>query len=361
MPKPSDLLQGTLDLLILKTLSREALHGWGIAKRAEFARTIAERSVSGREAASKWAEARASIGNRTECSAYGGLSLSPQLGYLPIGRDPNSGLWEFSHLQTGEPAERGADGKLILKESTGLVFVLLPGGTFTMGAQKGHPEGPNYDPDSEPDEGPPREVKLSPFFLSKYEMTQGQWLRFTGTNPSRYDPLMYFNSWNAKGEPGDLIHPVEQVSWDDCTAMLERLGLRLPREAQWEYGARAGTTTAWWCGNEVESIIGAGNLADRYARENGGDWPNWEDWSDGNTSHARVGSFLPNAFGLHDVIGNVMEWCQDLYSLGTSDRVHRDGPFNQHHCAARSASRETLQPEYRDAGLGLRPARAITP
>ena len=65
-----------------------------------------------------------------------------------------------------------------------MVFVLIPGGTFWMGAQKDEPDRPNYDPDARNDEFPPHEVTLSAFFISKFEMTQGQWLRFTGRNPS---------------------------------------------------------------------------------------------------------------------------------------------------------------------------------
>src|SRR5262245_29053071 len=166
-------------------------HGWGIPKRVEFARTIAERSLGGSEAAAKWREAVASVSDAKECPPYGGLRITPQLGLLPVGRDPASGLWEFAHLQTGEPAQRGADGKLILKEETGLVFVLLPGGTFTMGAQRTDPTGPNYDPEAITDEAPLRDVSLSPFFLSKFEMTQGQWLRFVGRNPSLHGPHEY--------------------------------------------------------------------------------------------------------------------------------------------------------------------------
>lgn len=100
-------------------------------------------------------------------------------------------------------------------------------------------------------------MTLAPFFISKYEMTQGQWRRFTGENPSYHGP-----DYRYKGEPPaeTPIHqnqpwnPVEQVSWPDCRDVLDRLGLVLPTEAQWEYAARAGTSTAWWTGNEKESI-----------------------------------------------------------------------------------------------------------
>ncbi len=115
-------------------------HGCGIAKRAEFARGIAERSVSGGEASARWAEATAAITDVANARGMAAFALSPQLGLLPIGRDPGSGLWEFAHLQTGEPAVRGPDGKLVLNVETGLVFVLLPGGTFQNGRAEERPE-----------------------------------------------------------------------------------------------------------------------------------------------------------------------------------------------------------------------------
>src|SRR5262245_66256570 len=105
---------------------------------------------------------------------YEGLELAPQLGLLPLGQDPESGLWEFADLQTGDPPERGSHGKLDLKTGFGLVFVLLPGGNFWMGAQNADPVKPNFDPHAQIDEAL-HQVRLSPFFLSKYEMTQGQW------------------------------------------------------------------------------------------------------------------------------------------------------------------------------------------
>src|SRR6185503_3453921 len=185
------------------------------------------------------------------------------------------------------------DGTLVLKEETGLVFVLLPGGTLRMGAQKSDPNGASYDPESEGNEGPIQEVALSPFFMSKYEMTQGQWLRFTGKNPSRYDPRSEFG-----GHRSTLLHPVEQVSWTTCSEVLSRMDLLLPTEAQWEYAARAGTLSVWWTGDVKESLAGAANVADSFCRKNGGPsvWV-YEDWlDDGYSVHAPVGSYAPNAF-----------------------------------------------------------------
>ncbi len=360
----------------LATNGVSAEHGWGVTKRAEFARMIEERSVSSPEAAALWTEAIASIANATECPGYSELRLTPQIGLVPIGRDPESGLWEFAHLQTGEPARRGPDGRLLFEEETGLVFVLLPGGTFLMGAQKDDPRGPNYDPQATPDEGPPHEVSLSPFFLSKFEMTQGQWLRFVGRNPSTYGPHKWSQDWTRSGQMADLAHPVERVSWNDCTEVLDRLALVLPSEAQWEYGARAGTTTIWWTGNEKQALAGAGNVSDSYAKAHGAEhWGTHElDLDDGHSVHARVGSYRANAFGLHDVIGNVWEWCRDGYQSGfyrrapvkdpLSDpgesalRVSRGGGFVHQASYARSASRPYDSPVHADH-VGLRPAREI--
>ncbi|MFN9786380.1 MAG: serine/threonine protein kinase [Planctomycetia bacterium] len=99
--------------------------GWGVAKRYEFAQTIGDRSIDGPEARRLWDEAIAAIKSSPK---HGGLEIVPQMGLLPIGMDQASQLWEFAHLQTGEPAVRGSDGKLVLTEETGVVFVLIPGG-----------------------------------------------------------------------------------------------------------------------------------------------------------------------------------------------------------------------------------------
>jgi formylglycine-generating enzyme required for sulfatase activity len=298
---------------------------------------------------------------------------------VPIEKDPESGLWEFAHLQTGKVPERGKNGKLILTEDMGLVFVLIPGGTFNMGAappSEANPAGsPNADPEAADMEGPVHEVTINPFFLSKYEMTQGQWLRFTGKNPSAYGPENYHPIWNQDRALHSLLHPVEQVSWKDCEELLSRLKLRLPTESEWEYAARAGTTTIWWTGNVKETLKGAGNLADlfckRYGPSAGMKYEEWLD--DGFVVHAPIGSFIPNGFGLHDVCGNLYEWCQDSFgkysdalvhgsaheSNGSSYRIFRGGSWGDHAERCRSADRHRQDPDHFNHFLGLRPSASL--
>ena len=236
--------------------------------------------------------------------------------------------------------------------------------------------GPNIDPqtDNLGDESPTT-VTLSPYFLSKYEMTQGQWKRATGVNPAGY--RTYYHS----GRQNQPYNPVEQVSWDDCMLWLPRLGLELPTEAQWERGARGGTATSWWCGQDAQSIArkNAGNLADAWAKGLSGDdssgWP-YEEWlNDGNMIHTAVGSYAPNPYGIHDVIGNVGEWCRDGYwrydvkdpgpgdgvrpIQGSVNRVVRGGCYAYDAAAARSACRNADLPQFKVPSLGVRPARRI--
>ena len=346
-------------------------------ERLKFARTIYQRSVL--EYGATWDRAIQSIANVEECPQYKGLKINPQVGLVPIGHIPELGLWEFVHLQTGTIPKRRADGKLIITENTGLVFVLIPGGSFRMGAVKPHAKGatgsPNIDPEAGGNESPVHEVTLSPYFLSKYEMTQGQWLRFTGENPSVHGP-----DTNIAGKWHSLLHPVENISWVECHRVLRQLGFRIPTEAQWEYATRAGTTTAWSTGNERETLRGKVNLADKSAKDGGMIWASIEDWPDlvdGYVVHAPVGTYDANGFGLHDVHGNVTEWCRDWFGsyshpVKTGDgerevpntrarhRIIRGGSCYTTARDARSADRHGYTPNFSDNILGIRPAMDIT-
>jgi formylglycine-generating enzyme required for sulfatase activity len=342
-------------------------HGLGISRRLENASGIRERSVSGQEARGLW---KRTIDSVTADGRFSGLDLRPQLGLLPLGPDPHSGLQEFVHVPSGEvPARRSEDKSLAFDERSGIVLVLLPGGEFWIGAQKESRTRENYDPDAEVDEEPVC-VTLDPFFISKYQMTQGQWLRFTSCNPSRHR-----EEKSSDRSTFTDLHPVEQVSWNDCARVLFRLGLILPTEAQWEYAARAGTKWPWWTGPEENSLEGKANLADRSYLE----WGALRDtpivaWSDGYPLHAPVNEFEPNPFGLHSVHGNVWEWCRDEYgfsrrNLGKRDglqespdlkaKIFRGGSFYRGPISARSALRRKNDPEHRIDYLGLRPARTL--
>lgn len=343
-----------------------------VRKQLSEARTLRGRSIDAREQA--WQEVVASVAKPHD-PTYQGLALTPQLGLVPIGRDPDSGLWEFAHLLTGDIPERDEQGRLRLTDATGLVLVLLPGGSIQIGAwppgSEHRPGEPFVDPYAAPYECPVQTIQLDAFFISKYEMTQGQWLRATGNNPSTGRPP------RMDDVPCTLLHPVESVDWFEADAVLTRLGLVLPTSAQWEYAARGGTTTPWYTGHVKESLQDAENLADRAYAAHRPPSAVTEPWSDGHERHAPVGIYRSNPFGLHDVLGNVLEWCQDPVqsylapprpgdglrggdpSQESSTRVVRGGSFHSDATVARCSNADLWQPIRRADGGGVRPVRPI--
>ena len=221
----------------------------------------------------------------------------------------------------------------------GILFVRIPAGEFLMGS-------PNSEPARAKDESPvSRAVIAKSFWMSKYEVTQGEWTAVMGNNPSQY-------------RYGDE-HPVENISWEDCQRFIQRLNavsprtFRLPTETEWEYACRAGSRTAYCSGNSVSDLDRCG-------------------WYDGNsgTGHHPVGEKEPNYWGLYDMHGNVYEWCQDYYweNYGNhpgdasawehpnenANRVRRGGSFQQPAKNCRSAFRGTGLPENQREDVGLR-------
>lgn len=321
-------------------------------------------------AAAAWRDAAAAV-RRT--GRHGALELVPQDGLLPIGTDPRTGFPEFVHIATGTAPARDEQGVLRLRPESGVVLVLLPGGEFWMGAST---EGThNLDPLAETiNEGPVHKVALAPFFAAKFELTQAQWRRATAMSPSVHGAASEF----VRDADADL-HPVESVTWHEARDVLRKLGLALPTEAQWEYAARAGTSTPWPHGTGVADLLTppAGNLADAASAAALGvqGWMATPGLHDGFVMHAPVGSFAPNSFGLFDTLGNVWEWCDDEYVAystptvpGTGARprsgksstvMYRGGAFDQPAQEARSANRAGGPPDRRHFSIGVRPVCAV--
>ncbi len=241
-----------------------------VRDRLAFASAVTDETVTSKRR--EWNDAIRSIANVDECPRYGGLVIAPQTGLVPIGRDPQSGLWEFVHVRSGVAPARGPDGRLIMAEETGVVMVLLPGGCYWMGMSKDplpDKEKPSGNPLARYDEVPVHRVCLDPFFISKYEVTQAQYLRLTGKNPSRIQPGVDYKMYVTS-----LRHPVENLDWSMADNFAQDVGLTLPTEAQWEYAARAGSTARFPCGWDPNCLARTENLMDYAARVPGrpGGW-----------------------------------------------------------------------------------------
>lgn len=229
---------------------------------------------------------------------------------------------------------------------TGMLFVHVPAGKFIMGDHFG---------DGFPDEKPLHEVELDGFYMGKYPVTQSQWSMVMENNPSHFRMGGYY--------------PVENISWHDAKRFIERLKvlregkgsedsgyeLYLPSEAQWEYAARSG--------GEVERYSG-GDDPDKFA---------WYAENSDSSTHP-PGSKAPNGLGIHDMSGNVLEWCEDLYAsdaysntgssdaagtVGDSLRVIRGGAWNRVSKYIRCAYRYYYGSNGRDSGIGFRLARSL--
>ncbi|MBU3967850.1 MAG: formylglycine-generating enzyme family protein [Euryarchaeota archaeon] len=243
-----------------------------------------------------------------------------------------------------------ADQKTITN-SIGMEFVLIPTGEFNMGSPANEAGRTN-------NEGPVHRVKISKaFYMGKYEVTQKQWRDVMGNNPSNFK--------------GDNL-PVEEVSWNDVQDFINKLNekeggnkYRLPSEAEWEYSARAGTTTRYFFGDD-ESRLG------EYA---------WYYQNSGKKTH-EVGLKSPNPWGLYDMHGNIGEWVQDRWfkwvvdtwysdyhgaptdgssweSGGDSARVARSGSWGTIDWGCRSAWRFGYVPDRRQNDVGFRLMRDL--
>jgi formylglycine-generating enzyme required for sulfatase activity len=230
--------------------------------------------------------------------------------------------------------ELTTSGDAFTDPATGMEMIFVKGGCYQMGDTVGGGDA---------DEKPAHEVCVSDFYMGKYEVTQRQWQNIMGGNPSHFSSC------------GDNC-PVEKVSWNDVQNFIGKLNsrtgkrYRLPTEAEWEYAARSGGKSEKYSGgNDVDAVA-------------------WYGSNSGSRTHP-VGQKQPNGLGLHDMSGNVWEWCNDWYD-GTyynqsprdnpggpssgSYRVFRGGSWAYLAAITRAANRNWAGPDFRSHYLGFR-------
>jgi formylglycine-generating enzyme required for sulfatase activity len=299
----------------------------------------------------------------------------------------------------------------VTTNTIGMQMVLLPAGEFTMGNELSVEQMAKYYPQYElerlqklDDETPAHRVRIThPFYMARHEVTVGQFRQFLaasghvpesvadgtggyGYNPA-YDPATTKRgdafegrnprySWQNPGFAQTDASPVVNVTWNDAVALArwlsttEKHRYRLPTEAEWEYACRAGTRTQYSSGDDPASLNGVANVFDADAAVN---WPKWKAFAlpsaDGFPFTAPVGQFAANAFGLHDMQGNVWEWTADwhddhYYANSPKDdpqgpptgdvKVRRGGSWHTWPLYARCAYRNWNSPETRYTLVGIR-------
>ena len=229
-------------------------------------------------------------------------------------------------------------GDLMVHQDTGMPLIWVPPGKFRMGSDKGYAN-----------EKPVHAVEITRgFYLGKYPVTNEQYAKFLATRPKGVHAPLWWND-RKFNQPQQ---PVVGINWDDAVAFCRWMGGRLPTEAEWEYACRAGSQYEYCFGDNER-------LLNEYA------------WTNCNSSGQPqpVGGRKPNSWGLHDMHGNVWEWCKDPYAgdyyelspaqdppgpLSGSFRVLRGGSWSDEPLGVRRALRLISTPDDRDFNFGFR-------
>lgn len=246
-----------------------------------------------------------SVGNGTGDFSYNLSGLSTGTTYYVRAWAKNSAGTAYGQTRSFQTVNDEVAAQVIQEILSSMVYV--EGGTFQMGATS------EQGSDAFSDESPVHQVTVSSFYMGKTEVTQRQWKAIMGSNPS------YFTGDNR---------PVENVSWNDCQAFIQKLNqltgrtFRLPTEAEWEYAARGGKYHSGY----------------KYSGSNEVGYVAWYEGNSGSQTHD-VKTKQPNALGLYDMSGNVWEWCSDWYgSYGSGAQTNPQGPSSGSYRVLRGGS-----------------------
>lgn len=377
---------GSLDGLVAKACAKQAGERYQTA--AEFSAALEHAMVVSAE----------------EAQTPGGASVTPD--FQPVNADPASApktrtgkkmlaataflavaagialaIWNL--LPVGREMRQAADitpGTTIRDCDTCPEMVVIPAGQFVQGA-------PQTDADRLANEGPLRLVAIDyDLAISRYEITRAQFASFAadtghaGVGCKTYTggwETAVDRSWRSPGFEQDDTHPVTCISWNDAQAYIEWLNnktgqtYRLPSASEWEYAARAGIGSGGTETADPTQTCKSANVADR---STGAIYPGWDiiDCRDNYVHTAPVGSFQANAFGIHDMIGNVFEWVTDCWNDSYVDapsdgaawvngdcgyRVLRGGSWFTPPEYVRAAFRNRFDADYRSSSFGFRVAR----
>jgi len=247
-------------------------------------------------------------------------------------------------------------GTVYTDSTTGMEFVPVKGGCYQMGDSVG---------DGDLNERPVHEVCVSDFSIGKFEVTNAQFKKFRPQHNSG-------KSQNVSLDEDS--QPVVNVSWEEAVAFSKWLSqqsgqkYRLPTEAEWEFAARAGSNQSHYWGNSSDEACKYANVADMTAKKQ---WAKWTTFTcdDGYAVSAPVGKFMPNGYGLYDMLGNAWEWCEDIYNSeayaklpkdnpifgGSGEyRVMRGGGWSNGPLGIRNSHRVGLSPDFGHHALGFR-------
>jgi formylglycine-generating enzyme required for sulfatase activity len=386
-------LQSALRTLLPKLDALSDLERPQVEQLLRWAEYLAE--IQGRDhadAPATWQQCRLAIAAADDVVAsarYRGVAIDFDneafLGLVPLGMNPATKLLEFYDLRSawdGASDPRtiaiprlATDGSIRVEPETGIVFVLLPGGHVELGAQNTDKNAPRYE-DTDQDLTPVYRVRLDPFLVARHEVTRAQWKRLWTWDAGETEPSLFIGNHRAAGKRMLPNNPVEGMNWHMADSLARRNAMSLPTVAQWEYAARGGTNTPWWCGPSQEDLAFNANLLDKTADRHFPFPGHAAPFDDGHIFHAAVGTFAPSPFGLYDVHGNLDEFCSDTtrknLEVRDGDGRHGGGPnegyadvcggnFASTADHSRVAVSSYQKKDVRAGETGLRPVRQLHP